>query len=149
MKRFRSFSPACGNGTLTGTNTGNPIIDEATSRAAATYTPKWCTKYDEIASGKYTKQHFGRMWYDLLIDSHVLLNIKKGVDDPYTWTIGTGKFFVEWAKEMKRKVSLHETLHVIQVVAIPSPANEIPTRTNPTRPSCSKLRGSYTILTRE
>ena len=30
------------------------------------------------------------MWYDLLFTSEALLDFKKGEDDPYSWTIGTG-----------------------------------------------------------
>ena len=59
-------------------------------------TQRWCTKYSIPNTNNtgqqesYTKQHFARMWYDLLIDSDSFLGIQEGVDDPYTWTTGQG-----------------------------------------------------------
>lgn len=39
---------------------------------------------------EYSKQHFARMWYDLLISSPGFLDVKQGEDDPYSWTSGAG-----------------------------------------------------------
>jgi hypothetical protein len=63
--------------------------------AAANTTQTWCTRYNvpnpnDPGEGGYSKLHFGRMWYDLLIASPDILNIVEGEDDPYSWTTGQG-----------------------------------------------------------
>jgi len=83
----------CGNGNLTGTNTGIAAVD-GPSRVGAeqSLTQKWCTKYnvpfetDDIR----TQQHFAKMWYDLLLDSPSFLGVVQGTSDPYIWTTGQG-----------------------------------------------------------
>jgi len=49
---------------------------------------KFYEPFDEEKNN--TKQHFAKMWYNLLIDSPPFLNIKRGESDPYTWTSGEG-----------------------------------------------------------
>lgn len=83
----------CGNGDLTGSATGEATMDGFTSAIAVSQlTQKWCTKYNTPfeADGPDTKQHFARMWYDLLLDSDGFLSLTQGEDDPYTWTLGAG-----------------------------------------------------------
>lgn len=96
---------ACGNGFLTGTNL--PVdqfplfaellaeVNTNSSILAASFSQSWCTLHNipntnNPGQGQYTKQHFARMWYDLLIDSDAILGIQQGKDDPYTWTMGQG-----------------------------------------------------------
>jgi len=53
---------------------------------------QWCTKYS-VPYGvdkEKTQQHFAKMWYDLLLVSPGFLGLTQGVDDPYTWTSGSG-----------------------------------------------------------
>jgi hypothetical protein len=89
---------SCGNGLLPGVSTGVPEIDESASQLVLTATEYWCTKYNipntnnTGSDGPYSKQHFAKMWYNLLIDS--LLGIKEGVHDPYTFTTGQGCGYV-------------------------------------------------------
>ena len=96
-----SLTPApatqCANGFLPGTDTGNPAFDTPTEAAMAQVSASWCTKYNipntQVEDGQdmtYTKQHFARMWFDLLIDSPSFLDVVQGEDDPYTWTLGQG-----------------------------------------------------------
>jgi hypothetical protein len=84
----------CGNDVLTGTDTPSPEFNAATAGAMAQATSRWCTQYDlptaEEPEGTFTKQHFARMWYDLLIASDSFLGVTQGEDDPYTWTTGQG-----------------------------------------------------------
>lgn len=40
--------------------------------------------------GTETRQHFARMWYDMVVDSPYVLDIKQGESDPYSWTSGLG-----------------------------------------------------------
>jgi hypothetical protein len=74
----------------------NEAIDTPTGDfAKSVLTQYWCTKYSlptESDPGEqpYTKQHFARLWYDLLIDSPAFLGVTQGEDDPYTWTTGQG-----------------------------------------------------------
>lgn len=93
-----SLTPAdeeCSNDVLPGSSTGTPL-DDATVPAMAAISQPWCTKFNlpnsEVDSDGtvYTKQHFARMWYDLLIDSPSFLGVTQGEDDPYTWTTGQG-----------------------------------------------------------
>jgi len=87
---------ACGNGFLKGTNFSDAEANQNTTYVAMAVTQRWCTKYSIPNTNNtgqqesYTKQHFARMWYDLLIDSDSFLGIQEGVDDPYTWTTGQG-----------------------------------------------------------
>jgi len=86
---------ACGNGNLTGTNLPSDEINSETRALAEAVSQPWCTLYNipntnNTGQGPYTKQHFARMWYDLLIDSDAFLGIRQGVHDPYTWTTGQG-----------------------------------------------------------
>ena len=82
----------CGNGNLTGTSFDVPQIDQATARMAVSLTQDWCTVYNQPfgEDDTATKQHFARMWYDLLLDSDAFLGLTQGEDDPYTYTLGTG-----------------------------------------------------------
>jgi len=83
----------CGNGNLTGTKTGIAQIDTETSIGLATaVTQRWCTKFSvpNEVDGTVNKQHFAKMWYELLIDSGAFLGITQGVSDPYVWTSGNG-----------------------------------------------------------
>lgn len=56
----------------------------------------WCTSYSlplETSPPEEkvkTKQHFAKMWYDLVIASPGFLDIVEGVSDPYTYTLGQG-----------------------------------------------------------
>lgn len=57
----------------------------------------WCTPFNvpnPMNPGPpgtdYSKQHFAKMWYDLLISSPGFLDVKQGEDDPYSWTNGAG-----------------------------------------------------------
>ena len=93
---------ACGNGNLTGTNLPEnlpPPFDQANNESrvlAENATRHWCTKHNipntnyTPENGIYMKQHFARMWYDLLVGSESFLGITQGEDDPYTWTTGQG-----------------------------------------------------------
>lgn len=56
------------------------------------YSEHLCTKYHTPykEDGTFTQQHFARMWFDLLIDSPFVMDIMKGVSDPYLWTSGIG-----------------------------------------------------------
>lgn len=87
---------ACGNGVLPGTTTGVPQIDGVFGVVAGAVTTQWCTDYsipNTMNAGDtqpYSRQHFAKMWYDLLIDSSSFLGLTEGVDDPYTWTLGQG-----------------------------------------------------------
>ena len=100
---------ACGNGNLTGTNLPAdqfPLIaalltevNTNSSILAASFSQSWCTLHNipntkNPGQGQYTKQHFARMWYDLLVDSDAFLGIQQGKDDPYTWTTGQGCGYV-------------------------------------------------------
>jgi hypothetical protein len=82
----------CGNENLTGTGIGNKEVDDYTAQMAASLTKQWCTPYNFPYGEDDTmsKQHFARMWYDLLLDSDAFLGLTQGSDDPYTWTLGTG-----------------------------------------------------------
>jgi hypothetical protein len=77
-----------------------PDLDNPTAAVANTLTSYWCTPYNlpsEDNPGEeesYTKQHFARMWYDLLIDSDSFLGLTQGKDDPYSWTTGQGCGYV-------------------------------------------------------
>lgn len=53
---------------------------------------RWCTKYSVPLEedGNETQLFFGKMFYDLLVDSDAFLNIKQGESDPYDWTTGNG-----------------------------------------------------------
>ena len=52
---------------------------------------EWCTIYNNIPNPNgYSKQHYARMWYDLLLTSESFLDFVQGQDDPYTWTTGAG-----------------------------------------------------------
>lgn len=92
----------CGNGTLTGTNITAMLdiplaneLDLNTSIAVAQFSDERCHKHvvpseANPGDGEYTKLHFAKMWYDLLIESDMFLGIDVGVSDPYTWTLGVG-----------------------------------------------------------
>ncbi|CAB9518817.1 Protein patched homolog 1 [Seminavis robusta] len=83
----------CGNGNLTGSETGDRTFDTFTNFVAVhKLTQYWCTKYAEPfeEDATRTKQHFARMFYDGLLDSDSFLGITQGSDDPYTWTLGAG-----------------------------------------------------------
>jgi hypothetical protein len=86
------YTPDCGNGNLTGAATGDALTDGFTAVVAKQLTQYWCTKYNQPfeVDGPATKQHFARMWYDLLLDSESFLGLTQGEDDPYTWTLGAG-----------------------------------------------------------
>lgn len=82
----------CGNGDLLGTNISDITIDMLTANLMQEYSQHVCTKYRTPfeEDGTRTQQHFARMWFDLLIDSPFVLEIKQGESDPYTWTNGVG-----------------------------------------------------------
>jgi hypothetical protein len=85
----------CGNGNLPGTATGVEQLDKDSADQLGNRTMRWCTKFnvpnpDVPGSEAYSKQHFARMWYDLLFASDSLLSITQGQDDPYSWTTGAG-----------------------------------------------------------
>ena len=82
----------CGNGDLLGTNTSDMTINLLSETLVNEYSQKPCTKYNVPfeKDGIFTQQHFARMWYDLLVDSPFVLDIKQGADDPYSWTLGLG-----------------------------------------------------------
>lgn len=70
-------------------------IDSLTYELIQNYSQSWCSSYtipneNTTTPGAYTKQYFGKMWYDLLVVSSGFLDIQEGVDDPYTWTIAEG-----------------------------------------------------------
>jgi len=67
-------------------------VDMLTAELVKSYSPKLCTPYNTPyeVDGMRTQQHFARMWYDLLIDSPFVLDIRQGESDPYTWTSGAG-----------------------------------------------------------
>lgn len=83
------FTGHCGNQNLQGTES---VGAAATAGFMGAVSKQWCTKYnipfqdDET----YTKTHFAKMWYDLLIASDDFLGITKGKSNPYTWTSGNG-----------------------------------------------------------
>jgi hypothetical protein len=85
---------ACGNGLLPGLKTGMANVDEGSMALVYSATQYWCTKYsipntnNTGDGGPYTKQHFAKMWFDLLIHSDAFLGMTEGVHDPYTWTLG-------------------------------------------------------------
>jgi len=84
----------CGNGNLAKpATTGNEALDTAAARALTNLTQTWCTPYnvpnaENPGTGSCSKQHFARMWYDLLLTSPNFLNVVQGQDDPYSWTMG-------------------------------------------------------------
>ena len=89
---FRCFLfIVCGNGNLT----GSPL-DPSSFETLAQMTPRWCTPFNvpnplnQGGQESYSKQHFARMWYDLLISSENFLDVVQGQDDPYSWTTGAG-----------------------------------------------------------
>ena len=90
------FCTDCANGALNGTNTGVAQLDGTTaSIAAGLISSSWSTPFDvpnedNQPDETYTKQHFAKMWYNLLIASPGFLNVVQGEDDPYTWTTGSG-----------------------------------------------------------
>lgn len=66
-----------------------------TEETAKSISQVWCSEYtlpieSNPGEGNYTKQHFAKMWYDRLLDSTTFFNIQQGIDDPYSWTIGSG-----------------------------------------------------------
>lgn len=72
-------------------------IDALTYELIQNNSQSWCNRYTipnenttDIGAATYSKQHFGRMWFDLLVASSGFLDIQEGVDDPYTWTISEG-----------------------------------------------------------
>lgn len=71
-------------------------VDGLSAGVVGEYTSRWCTQYsipneeNPGNSTQYSRQHFARMWYDLLITSEDLLRIREGVDDPYSWSLGVG-----------------------------------------------------------
>jgi hypothetical protein len=80
---------------LKGTDTTGEQLNNETALAAASVTQTWCTIFNVPnpnvpGPGGYSKQHFARMWYDLLIGSPVFLDVVEGQDDPYSWTTGQG-----------------------------------------------------------
>jgi hypothetical protein len=73
----------------------NDELNTKSERVAADATQTWCTRYNipnstDPGEGGYSKLHFARMWYDLLMASPDILNIVEGEDDPYSWTTGQG-----------------------------------------------------------
>ena len=83
----------CGNDDLPGSKTMVEQFNNSTAIAAKFVTEKWCTPFNsprEPGEGEFTKLHFARMFYDLLVVSPSFLNFVQGVDDPYTWTTGAG-----------------------------------------------------------
>ena len=61
----------CGNGNLTGLDTGFDIYDQQTAEAFANVTERWCTaetipNEQNAGTGDYTMQHFAMMWYTLM-----------------------------------------------------------------------------------
>ena len=88
---FLCLFAVCGNGNLTGTP-ANP----ASGALLASQTPRWCTPFDvpneyrPTPEVTYPKQHFARMWYDLMMASERFLDVTQGEDDPYSWTNGAG-----------------------------------------------------------
>ena len=89
------YLAVCGNGNLTGTDTGSDDVDVLSAETLANSTLRWCTKYnvpnpDYPGRGEYSEQYFARMWYDMLFTSENLLDIVQGEDDPYSWTTGAG-----------------------------------------------------------
>lgn len=64
----------CGNGNLTGLNTGNELYDELSTDFAANLTERWCDaetipNEGNAGTGDYTVQHFAKMWFGLLARS--------------------------------------------------------------------------------
>lgn len=90
---------SCGNGDLTGTSLGESglleEVDQNSTILTKAVTQKWCTQYsipntNNTGEGSYTRQHFARMWYNLVIDSPSFLGLVEGAADPYLWTTGQG-----------------------------------------------------------
>ena len=79
-----------------GATIGVSDIDNITLQVMEEFSFQWCTPYsvpndqDPGESDQYSRQHFARMWYDLLIASDNFLNITEGESDPYSWTVGVG-----------------------------------------------------------
>jgi len=80
----------CGNGNLTGSNTGIAFVDNGLGSNLAESSLRWCTKHNTNKDGTdKTQQYYAKMFYDLLVDNN-LLSITRGQNDPYDWTIGAG-----------------------------------------------------------
>lgn len=92
MAAETEMTASCGNGTLTGSSTGDGLTDGVTGVMASRMTQYWCTPFnvpfEEDAT--FSKQHFARMWFDLLLDSDSFLGLTQGEDDPYSFTLGSG-----------------------------------------------------------
>lgn len=93
---FASFvETVCANEPLPGTDSVSDELDDRSAGAAMLTSQSWCTPFNVpnmINPGspgvEYSRQHFARMWYDLLISSPSFLDVKQGQDDPYSWTTG-------------------------------------------------------------
>jgi Sterol-sensing domain of SREBP cleavage-activation len=87
---------------LSGTSTGDNIIDDRTDEIARSLSDSWCDRYvlqqdidgDDTGTvtntANHTRQYYGKMWYDSLLNSESFLNLHPGIDDPYNWTLGVG-----------------------------------------------------------
>lgn len=92
MAAVEPMTSHCGNDAVPATKSGNPNIDIPAGAFLASISPSFCTTYNVPFEddATLTRQHFAKMWYDLVIDSPPFLGITQGVDDPYTWTTGQG-----------------------------------------------------------
>jgi hypothetical protein len=94
---------------LKGRDTTSEKLNNETALAAASVTQACCNNFNVPnhnvpGAGGYSKQHFARMWYDLLIGSPGFLDVVEGEDDRYSWTtgqgciyFGRGTFLIHWA----------------------------------------------------
>jgi hypothetical protein len=85
----------CGNGDLIGSKSGHVGLDQSSASLLGNMTSRWCTDYNVPnpnvrGTGGYSKQHFARMWYELLLVSDNFFGLTQGQDDPYSWTTGAG-----------------------------------------------------------
>ena len=78
----------CGNGNLTGLNSGNELYDELTADLVANLTERWCTAETipneaNAGTGDYTVQHFAKMWFGLLARNFAEKAEELEIENPY------------------------------------------------------------------